>query len=198
MPAGSRGTDQRLLAGHPGRPWLPLARGGTGAGPAFEEEGVAAGRRRCRLAVPKEAPPDQLGMSLYYLNPLCTTTKNKKTLLNSLRYENYKLCTRLPRAREGGREGSCLWWRDLRPRLPRRRARPRAGTAALRPAPCRDGAGPRAGLAPGPATAATGARRRSGSCHRAAAGEGAPAARPSEAEPRSVPAAPARELCGGH
>lgn len=41
----------------------------------------------------KEAAPDQLRISLYYLNPLCTTTKNKKTLLNSLRYENYKLCT---------------------------------------------------------------------------------------------------------
>lgn len=64
--------------------------------------------------VQKESPPDQLRISLYYLNPLCTTTKNKKTLLNSLRYENYKLCTST--AVSARVEDHGLWWLNLRPR----------------------------------------------------------------------------------
>lgn len=63
--------------------------------------------------VQKESPPDQLRISLYYLNPLYTTTKNKKTLLNSLRYENYKLCTST--AVSARVEAHGLWWLNLRP-----------------------------------------------------------------------------------
>lgn len=68
----------------------------------------------------KETPPAQLRISLYYLNPLCTTDrkKNKKTLLNPLRYENYKLCTWT--AVSARVKGHGLWWRDSSPRPPPR------------------------------------------------------------------------------
>lgn len=120
-------------------PAVPPRSVGPGRGPSMAPEGVLAapgsaeGQHwswRCcsiplscpipgqgavgSLEVQKESPPDQFRISLYYLNPLCTTTKNKKTLLNSLRYENYKLCTST--AVSARVEDHGLWWLNLRPR----------------------------------------------------------------------------------
>lgn len=105
-PGSAEGQDQI---------WLLSRRGTLASPPVLSWQ---AGCLGCRRTVPKEAPPDRLRISLYYLNPLCTTTKNKKMLLNSLQYENYKLCTLTAvsaRVKDHG-----LWWLDLRPRMPQR------------------------------------------------------------------------------
>lgn len=144
----------------------------------------------------KEAPPDQLRISLYYLNPLCTTTKNKKTLLNSLRYENYQAL--YIDCRECKSEGSWSLVARLAPTHAAETRAPAAGTPGpsscpLSP-PAWDGApGPRADTAPwqGSAVAATRAEGGTGSGAGLSRGEVAPVARAAEAELRSVPSGPA-------